>query len=815
MEPDFRPPRRRPTRLAPIVAAALIIGFIALAPFAARPAPQVHGFIPALDTAIFLSAFVTAALLSIRYSLTGLRSLFALSLGYLFSALLVAAHGISYPEAFGAVADIDASLRITFRLYLIWHLGLPLGVIAYVVLRQRGKAAEKIPASSMPSAAIGVAAVTILAALLTWISYSGDTLLPAPLNGIDRSTAIAPWVTVLVMAICAVALATLWASRRSALDQWLMIALAASIVELAITGLLGGLGPVRSTVGFYTGRVIFSLLTSAIVLVALLAETASLHARAARMGLLTTIYEDFRLLSGEIERPNLIKRLLAIAVHHSGAKRALLILHSNDSLQIVGEAQAGNDHTEIKERGDPISESACSMAIVQHVADSRGTFLLDASEPPTDANSDQPLRSVICVPLLHQETLIGLLYLENEAGRATFTPEQAQFLELLASQAAISIENANLFADLQRSEAFLTLGQQVSHTGSFGWSLKTGDYFWSEEAYDILEYNRDVLPSAKHALDRVHPDDRENVREHLDAARADKSDFDSEHRLLMPDGRVKHIQVSGRRVDAGNIDFVVAVRDVTDKTVAEQRLRQLEADLAHISRVSTLNAMTASIGHEIAQPLTGILTNANSCLRMLSSEPPNIGGAADTARRSIRDANRASEVISRLRSMFSAKPPTLERVDIGELAREVITLTSAELRRRGAILETDFSADLPSVRVDRVQLQQVIMNLILNAADSMASVHDRKRLMLVRVSRGEKNDVRVMITDAGHGFDAEHAERLFQAFFTTKADGLGIGLSISRAIVERHGGRIWAEGNDGPGATFLFSIPAAEQLEAS
>ncbi|MGH9759794.1 MAG: sensor histidine kinase, partial [Blastocatellia bacterium] len=220
-----------------------------------------------------------------------------------------------------------------------------------------------------------------------------------------------------------------------------------------------------------------------------------------------------------------------------------------------------------------------------------------------------------------------------------------------------------------------------------------------------------------------------------------------------------------------------------------------------------LGVLTASIAHEVNQPLSGILTNASTCRRMLATDPPNIEGALETARRTIRDANRASEVITRLRSLFSRKNATIESVDLNEAAREVIALSMSKLQRNRVILRTEFADDLPLVTGDRVQLQQVILNLLRNSSDAMSAVDDRPRQLVIRTERDEGDRVRLTVQDAGVGFDPQAVDKLFDAFYTTKSDGMGVGLSVSRSIIESHNGRLWATLNEGPGATFSFSIP--------
>jgi len=226
-----------------------------------------------------------------------------------------------------------------------------------------------------------------------------------------------------------------------------------------------------------------------------------------------------------------------------------------------------------------------------------------------------------------------------------------------------------------------------------------------------------------------------------------------------------------------------------------------------MSRVMTLGALTASIAHEVNQPLSGIITNASTCLRMLAADPPNLDGARATAQRTLRDGNRASEVIQRLRGLFAHKQPKTEPVDLNDAAREVLTLSASELQNNRVTLRTELEEGLPAVTGDRVQLQQVILNLTVNAIDAMREVEDRARSLLVSTAREERGRVRMSLRDSGIGVDPQSIEKLFGAFYTTKSQGMGIGLAISRSIIESHDGRLWAVANDGPGATFSFSIP--------
>jgi C4-dicarboxylate-specific signal transduction histidine kinase len=257
--------------------------------------------------------------------------------------------------------------------------------------------------------------------------------------------------------------------------------------------------------------------------------------------------------------------------------------------------------------------------------------------------------------------------------------------------------------------------------------------------------------------------------------------------------------------------FKHIARIAIERRLSEEALSKVRSELAHVARAQSLGVLTASIAHEINQPLSGIITNASTCLRMLAADPPNIEGACETARRTIRDGNRASDVITRLRALFGKKDTATESVDVNEATREVIALSLGELQRSRVILRAELADDLPPVTGDRVQLQQVILNLVRNASDAMSGVDDRPRQLVIRTERDEDDRVRLIVQDTGVGFDPQAAGRLFEAFYTTKNGGMGIGLSVSRSIIESHHGRLWAAPNDGPGVTFSFSIPRASE----
>jgi PAS domain S-box-containing protein len=367
--------------------------------------------------------------------------------------------------------------------------------------------------------------------------------------------------------------------------------------------------------------------------------------------------------------------------------------------------------------------------------------------------------------------------------------------------------------ELHRSEAFLAQALNISSTGSFSWRVDTDEIKWSKQLYRIFGIDEGMLLTAERVYSRVHPEDFPLLYEKVEQARRDGLPIEYEHRLLMLDQSIKYVNmVAHATTDAsGRLEYFGAVQDVTARRNSEEALSKVRSELAHVARVTSLGALTASIAHEVNQPLSGIVTNASTCLRMLASDPPNVDGALETARRTIRDGNRASEVIARLRALFGKKETTTERVDLNEATREVIALSLSELQRNRVILRQELADDLPLLIGDRVQLQQVILNLLLNASDAMSDVYDRPRQLTVRSENDENDCVRLTIQDVGVGIAPHDLDRLFEAFYTTKSAGMGMGLSISRTIIETHHGRLWVTPNDGPGVTFSFSIPRTSE----
>lgn len=374
------------------------------------------------------------------------------------------------------------------------------------------------------------------------------------------------------------------------------------------------------------------------------------------------------------------------------------------------------------------------------------------------------------------------------------------------------IEEALLASERKLDAILHTMPAQAWSTNPDG----TADFF-NQHHLDYVGLSLEQMVGTGF-VQQFHPDDLPRIMDVWTAMLESGRSGEVEGRIRRFDGEYRWFLFRATPVldDTGKVVKWYGVNtDIDGQKRAEEELRDTQAELAHMTRVMTMGHLTASIAHELNQPLAGIITNASTCLRMLAADPPNVAGASETARRTIRDGNRAAEVIARLRALFKKGATATEAVDLNAATQEVIALTLTELQRASVNLRLKLADDLPPVNGDRVQLQQVIMNLILNAIEAMDGVTDRSKELVVATEREESDRVRVVVQDAGIGFDSTAAEKLFNPFYTTKGQGMGIGLSVSRSIVENHHGRLWAESNEGPGATFLVSIPSGSNAPAA
>ena len=543
-----------------------------------------------------------------------------------------------------------------------------------------------------------------------------------------------------------------------------------------------------------------------------------------------TVVKASQAISGEMVLPRLIEKLLRITVEHAGAERGLLILLRGDDRggepRIEAEAITGPGKVEVVLQQAAVRPSDLLQSVLHYMIRTHEAVLLDDASADKVYSKDEYVRqkhsrSILCLPIVRQTKLVGALYLENGLTPSAFTPERVTVLQLLASQAAISLENAALYSDLQRahenlqqSEAFLAQAQRISQTGSFGWNVARSEIYWSDETYSIFEIDRAARPTFDLVLRRVYPDDRPFVLQSLDESTKEKLGFDIEYRLLMSDGRIKYVHASGQAVSTGALEIVGAIRDITERSRAEEALRQAQGDLARINRVTTTGELAASLAHELSQPISGATTNANTCLRKLERDDLDPDELRLVVTRFARDAQRASDIIGRIRSLFARGTTNREVIDVNEVTQEIVTLLRDEAVRYKVLVRTELAADLPRIVGDRMQLQQVAMNLIVNGIEAMRDA-DGIREIVIKSQRAEDEQILVSVSDTGIGFPLQLAERIFDPFFTTKPQGTGMGLRICRSIIESHGGRLWGVGAPGHGATFHLSLPIARNVPQS
>jgi PAS domain S-box-containing protein len=373
-------------------------------------------------------------------------------------------------------------------------------------------------------------------------------------------------------------------------------------------------------------------------------------------------------------------------------------------------------------------------------------------------------------------------------------------------------------AELRRSEAYLAEAQRLSHTGTWVFNATTMLYlYWSDESYRIWGLDPlQGIPSRETVWQRFHPDDRDRLWEDVQEALRQKKDYAGEFRIVLPDGTVKHLGATSHHLFSAGGEIVEVVGtyvDVTQRKRAQEeheRFRQLECDLAHMNRLTMMGELTASLAHEITQPIATARNNARAALNFLDRQPPELGEVREALACVVGDADRAGEIIDRIRDHIRKAPPRKARFDLNKAIDEVIVLGRSASTKNEVLVQTRLAEGLFPVQGDRVQLQQVILNLVLNAVEAMGAVEAGPRELLISTEQTEANGVLVAVRDSGPGIDPEHVERVFEAFYTTKSSGVGMGLSICRSIIDAHGGRLWADANEPRGAVFQFTLPGAE-----
>ena len=415
-------------------------------------------------------------------------------------------------------------------------------------------------------------------------------------------------------------------------------------------------------------------------------------------------------------------------------------------------------------------------------------------------------------PLLVDRRAIGVLAMFARQAVSQVTTET---LAAIADAIAQGIQRKQAEEEVRRSEAFLAAAQALSQTGSWGWNTRTGELSWSRETYRIFGLQPRVVPTLSTIREIVHADDRPLFDQDAEVLRHDRSDFEREYRLQMGDGTLKYVHSVGRSVGDTfpDLDFVGSIMDVTERRRAEEALLTAQARLEEVSRLTTMGELAASIAHEINQPLATVVSNAQACEKLLEVEPPSVeelqGAVSDIAEA----GKRASDVIERIRLLLRKSTPQPTLLDLNEIIREVLVWTRNETSKQRIVVRTDLANDLPAVLADRVQLQQVLVNLIRNAAEAMAAVEDRPRTLTIRSQWNVERQVDVAVVDSGVGIPPQHRARVFEPFFSTKSDGMGMGLAICRSTVEAYGGLLTATDNQEFGTTIRFVLPAANAGE--
>jgi len=669
------------------------------------------------------------------------------------------------------------------------------------------------------------------------------------------------------------------------------------------------------------------------------APTSTIEASVEQLDL-ATVVKVSQAISGEIVLEKLLEMLMRTALEQAGAERGLLILSREAEQRIAAEATIDGDLVTVHLRDERVAATVLPESVLHYVMRTRDSVILDdaSSRNPFSADPyivERYLRSVLCLPLIKQGTLTGILYLENNLTPRVFTPDRVALLRVLASQAAISIDNSRLYRDVadregkirrlvdaniigiliadregrileandaflhilgydredlvsdrvrwtelsppewrerdiltqaelnstgivqpfekeyvrkdgsrvpvligaalfkeggdeglafvldlterKRAEEALSQAQRLSRTGNWIYNATTMRYlYWSDESYRIWGFDPlQGLPSRQSMWERIHPEDRDRVWGAVQDAVHEKRDLMTDFRLLLPDGTIKWVEGTSYHVFSPRgalAEVITTTVDVTERRRAQderERLRQLELDFAHMNRVSMMGELAASLSHEITQPIASARNNARAAQNFLKMERPDLGEVMEALDCAVGDTDRAGNIIDRMRAHVKKAPPQMERFDLNSAINEMIVLARSAISRCGASVQTRLSEGLVQIQGDRVQLQQVLLNLILNAVEAMDSVEVRVRELLISTEQDQAG-VLVAVRDSGPGIDPAHLDRVFDAFYTTKSNGTGMGLSICRSIIHAHGGKLWAKANEPRGAVFQFALPGTD-----
>src|SRR5258706_13287396 len=765
-------PTHRQTRWAIAVGVCQVAALALLGPFAKAQLPEINAFIPAFGGVILVTCLVTSVLLFSQFAIYRLRALVVLACGYLFSALIIIPYTLTFPGAFSPTGLLGAGLQTTASLYWFWHLLFPIALLGYGLMRDEKSDPGQAEPSSVAVIVGSVALVLTLACGLTLFATAGNNYLPVLFTDRVAFTPAARAAGASTMLLSASAITVLWLRRRSVLDQWLIIVALAAILEMALGAIfVSG----RFSLGFYAGR-LFSLLTSTMVLFVLLVEMMRFHANVARSK------------EGKIRRL-VDANILGICI--SNLKGA--IVEANEEFLRMLQYS----------REDVVSRRL------------RWTDLTPAEWREQNESSVAELRSTGGFHPVERE------YFRKDGSRVPVLVGGALF-EKSGNEGVIFAldltERKRAEEALRRGEAWLAQAQRLSQTGTWVADGTTrAILYWSEKCYRIWRFDQaQGLPSREDMWGRIHPDDRERLWGQVQEAIREHRDFFGEFRILLPDGTVKYLEANAHHQFSplgALLEVICTSVDVTERKRAQDghdKLRQLESDLAHINRLSVMGGLTASLAHEITQPIASDRNNARAAQNFLHKQMPDLKEVEETLGCVVADADRAGDIVDRIRDHIKKAPPRMAPCDLNAPINQVVILTRCAIVQNGVTVKSRLYEGLSHIHGDRGQFQQVVLNLILNAVEAMGSVEAGARELSI-ITGQEQTGVRVAVRDSGPGIDPDNRERIFQTFYTTKSSGMGMGLSICRSIINGHGGRLWVEANEPRGAVFQFTLPGAER----
>jgi PAS domain S-box-containing protein len=543
---------------------------------------------------------------------------------------------------------------------------------------------------------------------------------------------------------------------------------------------------------------------------------------------LATVIKLSQSMSGEIVLEKLIDTLMRTAIENAGAERGLLVLARGDEYRIVAEATTGSDAVAVGLRQTGVTAADLPVSVLNYVVRTKERLLLHDVLHENPFSSDEYIhrhqaRSILCLPLVKQTTLVGALYLENNLTGHAFTPARMTVLTLLASEAAIALENIRLYDELKDREAKIRRLVDSNIVGVFGWELE-GRILDANDAFlRTVGYDREDLVSGRMCWTDMTPPDWLDLdkRWWIPQLQTSGSLRPFEKEFFRKDGSrvpvligLANVREEGQQGIAFVLDLTERKRVEAEARTSEQRFREVQMELEHANRVATMGQLTASIAHEVKQPMVAAVASAQAALRFLSRRSPELGKVRETLEAIIEAGHRTADVVDRIRALIKKAPTRNERLEMNEAILEVIELIRGEAVRSGTSVRTDLAEDLPPIEGDRVQLQQVILNLAINAVEAMSITSDRTRELLISTRKLEPFSVLVEVRDSGPGLVPETLEQLFDAFYTTKPGGLGMGLSICRSIIEAHHGRLWATNIVPHGAAFHFTLPTSGQGDA-